>query len=196
MNRIHYENPMQEPEVVAVCANCTREDCDGVCDDYRNAARKCLGLPPLRRLNYRAKYEFDGESHTLREWSEISGIHCNVLYRRLNSGMTIGEALSRPVRVKNRAVIEHDGQAYTLAEWAEALGVSYMTLYMRLRRGMTIAQAAAQQPPRRAQTITVDGQTMTVGRWAKRMGVSRGTIYARMRRGCSPEEAVTMGRMT
>lgn len=197
--RIDYAKYIYHPDVMAVCDDCPYEDCIGICDDYRNAVRKCLGLPPLHRPNYKFKQcgatkrgvEINGETHTLKEWAKIYGIECRVLYNRLNDGMPIEEALSRPVRPMGK-IIEHDGQAHTLIEWAEMLGVSYTTLYMRLRRGMTVAQAMNQKPPRRAQTITIDGQTLTVGQWAKRMGISRGAIYYRLRRGYSPEEAVKM----
>lgn len=42
--------------------------------------------------------EFNGETHTLSEWSRITGIKSNTLKERLNRGWSIYEALTKPVR--------------------------------------------------------------------------------------------------
>ena len=42
-------------------------------------------------------YEWNGETHTLTEWSRIVGIKSGTLYNRMNKlGWTIGEALTLP----------------------------------------------------------------------------------------------------
>lgn len=46
------------------------------------------------------RYELDGESHTLREWSKISGVAVNRLYNRLRKGYTLEEAMSTTVDLR------------------------------------------------------------------------------------------------
>lgn len=40
------------------------------------------------------RYDLNGESHTLREWSKIGGVAVNRLYNRLRLGYTLEEAMS------------------------------------------------------------------------------------------------------
>ena len=42
-------------------------------------------------------YECDGESHTIREWSEISGIPGTVIRQRINNGWSVADAVHVPV---------------------------------------------------------------------------------------------------
>lgn len=169
MSRIRYECHMSVPEVVAACANCTRADCDGICNDYRNAVRRHLGLKPL------PNHEKRGE----------------------RIGISGRKKAPREPRHYNTRRIECNGESHTLGEWAEIGGMDYNTLYMRLYRGMSIEEAMG-LPVCKAEgrSITVDGVTLTVRQWAERLGLKRGTIYERIRRGYTPGQAVTMERMT
>lgn len=43
------------------------------------------------------RYEYSGESHTLREWSELRGIHLETLRGRMKNGWPLKRALEEPV---------------------------------------------------------------------------------------------------
>lgn len=166
-SRIHYECHMNEPEVVAVCAACRRDNCEGICNDYRNAVRMHLGLKPLPKKHgdYPTKL---GKPRKKRE-------KCQYI---------------------NERKIEYAGERHTLGELAEIGGMGYNTLYMRLYRGMTIDDAMTRPiVPKGRKYITANGMTLTVKEWAERLGMKPGSIHERIRRGYSPEQAVTLERM-
>lgn len=162
--KIRYQNFIDHPACAKLCLNCDKEDCDGICDAYKNKVREILGVHPLllpderpkrkpiheKRPYYAKKsYDVNGESHTLTEWSRISGIAYNTLYMRMyRYGMTLAEAMGDPLKP-----IMH-----------------------------------------RALTITVNGESHTIKEWAEKIGVKRGCIYGRIKRGYTPEQAVTMER--
>lgn len=52
----------------------------------------------LRQKKGIAKYEFDGRSLTLREWSEETGICLSSLQKRIGYGWTVERALTAPVQ--------------------------------------------------------------------------------------------------
>lgn len=95
------------------------------------------------------RYELNGESHTLREWSKISGVAVHKLYNRLRKGYTLEEAMStnvdlrlRPLENKGNAVnryakrmlrYEYQGEMYTVTELAKLTGIASNRLRQRLR---------------------------------------------------------------
>lgn len=106
-SRVHYESFVEIPELASVCLECTSEDCDGICDKYRNAYRAYIGLAPLpkrkmimsqivdgKRKNRRwICLEYEGEIHTLKEWARIKGVDYMTLYMRMKRGMSFERAI-------------------------------------------------------------------------------------------------------
>ena len=45
---------------------------------------------------------YNGQSHTVTEWAELCGISKTTLKERLNSGWTVEDALTKPVRARTR----------------------------------------------------------------------------------------------
>ena len=96
MGKVHYESHIETPELARVCLGCEREDCAGICDEYKNAYRALLGLPLLqvreppkppreKRVYVYVKdtlIEYNGEAHTLDEWAGITGIPYKIIYSR------------------------------------------------------------------------------------------------------------------
>jgi hypothetical protein len=74
--------------------------------------------------------EFNGESHTIAEWTEILGLPDNIINHRLRRGWTEERALSTPVRAL-RKVAEHGTTAMysnngcRCPECREAMRMSY-----------------------------------------------------------------------
>ena len=85
--------------------------------------------------NYRHNHviEHNGETHTLKEWSEILGISYNTLKTRLRKGCTNEELLATVCQ----RTITACGETHTLREWAEITGVSYYTIKTRVYHGKT-----------------------------------------------------------
>lgn len=81
----------------------------------------------------------NGETKTLTEWSNDTGISRDTLYHRVvNLGMTIDEAIEF-VPGKNIAMITDpiSGETHSVHEWASILGIPYNTLRFRIRSGYT-----------------------------------------------------------
>lgn len=90
--------------------------------------------------------EYNGESKTIKQWSEASGINYSTLCNRLARGLSILSALTTPVvkhniTKKSGALITFNGEAKTLKEWASFLNIAYSTLQQRLLVGWSIERA-------------------------------------------------------
>jgi hypothetical protein len=51
------------------------------------------------------RLEFHGETKTLSEWARHFNMHYKVLYCRIKSGMTIEDAISKPVQIHQRRTL-------------------------------------------------------------------------------------------
>ena len=131
------------PEMIALCTNCTREDCVEPCPERQAVLRKLRGLPveaPEKRAGtdkrgWGVRYEMDGEWLTLKAWAARYGMKYGTLYGRLyNDGLDLRSALTKPVEEHNMERwipgrrYEVDGRALTIEEWAEALGIQVQSL--------------------------------------------------------------------
>ena len=104
---IDYSNHMDNPELVALCTNCVKRDCEGICDTYRARFRRIFAgsvQPEKSRLRtrngeYGKLFEAFGERHTISDWARMKGLRYQVLYMRIHrQGMTMEQALT--LRVK------------------------------------------------------------------------------------------------
>jgi hypothetical protein len=78
-----------------------------------------------------------GETLTVAEWSERTGIKAPRLYWRLHRGLPPEEILSTDDR-RAPITLTHAGITLTLHEWASRLGVKSGTLWYRLRNGWPV----------------------------------------------------------
>ena len=77
--------------------------------------------------------EYNGEIKTIAEWADEYGVDYNLIFKRLQRGWSMEEALHKP---KRRAILYKGGdRECTLKEWATILGVSWSTLRAQLRKG-------------------------------------------------------------
>lgn len=89
-------------------------------------------------------YTHDGETLTIREWAERTGIARATLTQRLARGMPIAEAIDKDFNMQRERPYSHNGETKTLAEWARHAGIGYDTLLYRVSKlGMTIGDAIA-----------------------------------------------------
>lgn len=121
-----------------------RIDCNG---DYspENCRWVDMSVQNNNKDNIR-RYEYNGESHTITEWSDITGISFTTLYGRIvHRNWSIERALTAPVRTQhynNVNDIEYNGVTHSLREWSNILGINYSTLHWRLfEKGDSVEEA-------------------------------------------------------
>jgi hypothetical protein len=85
-------------------------------------------------------FEIDGETKALSEWAELYNQNYSTVWRRLNKGMSILEALetrsnSGRKRRKDAKLITVDGVSKTAKEWSKETGVHSYTIFSRIKSG-------------------------------------------------------------
>lgn len=80
--------------------------------------------------------EYNGEKKCISEWAEIIGVTHDTISRRLKSGLTTAEALTKEHR-PNKKYIDVDGVKMTISQAERHLGFGGGTLSYRLRHGMS-----------------------------------------------------------
>jgi len=85
--------------------------------------------------------EYNGESHTISEWSEITGISHDTLYDRIYRGnWDVDKALYTPV-VNSNKYISYNGDTFTRSTWETILGCHRAIITHRIGRGYTEEEA-------------------------------------------------------
>lgn len=62
----------------------------------KNKARSQIKAPIAK------EYSWQGQTRSFSEWARIAGMHPQTLYSRLQCGMSIGEAMTKPVQSRDR----------------------------------------------------------------------------------------------
>lgn len=95
-----------------------------------------------RRSNH--SLTFNGETHCVSEWSEITGISVTTIFSRIKSGWDVESTLTRPIPKtakgrgrsrKDNVMLTLDGITHCLSEWAEITNQPCDRLYTRRSRG-------------------------------------------------------------
>ena len=143
-------------ELIDFCMRCEMEECPGICLGYIEYAER-LGvevpraiIPPRPRINVRelrrsyttrldgknTPLRAFGETHTMKEWSDKSGMRYHTLYMRVRSGYDLETALTMPVREQHQGsaprAITALGRTMSVKQWAEETGLPYSTISTRL----------------------------------------------------------------
>lgn len=124
--------------------------------------------------------EYNGEKHTLSEWSEITGIPYCTLYRRIiKEKLDIKNSLTK--NSNSHRYITYNGETKTVSEWAEITGIHRKTITSRIDKyNMPIDKVFEKKETRHL--ITYMGETKTVYKWAETIGMNPITLYARINR--------------
>lgn len=110
-------------------------------------------------------YTFNGETLTIRQWAEKTGLSYSLVYNRISRGWPVSDAVTltkAAARERNRIrrafnapnihkappkrglapiLYEYNGESLSLSEWSRRTGIKKVTLYKRIREGWPIAQA-------------------------------------------------------
>lgn len=91
-----------------------------------------------RRNNHFITY--NGETHTIAEWSDITGIEGRKISGRLSRNWDIAKALTLKENASER-IITHNGEMHNLAGWDRLLGFPRETIAGRLANGWSEERA-------------------------------------------------------
>lgn len=85
-------------------------------------------------------YTYNGETHCLKEWSEITGINRGTLFSRIHDeGLSIGEAINKKFRSQRTNIVLYlDGKETSVMEVAAKYNINPSTIYKYLSRGRSI----------------------------------------------------------
>lgn len=87
----------------------------------------------------------NGETHTIQEWSRITGIDRRTISKRINrDGWSVADALTKPIKKRKsreELLISFNGEEHTLSEWSKILNIKRETLKSRLHNGWSIEKA-------------------------------------------------------
>ena len=100
--------------------------------------RKLLSAKAKARSDI-TRYEYNGKSHTLSEWSGITGLPLTTLLNRVRSGWSVERILT--TKYKQLGPLELDGEIKSASEWARLYGLKPDTLTARLRAGRSLRDA-------------------------------------------------------
>ena len=85
---------------------------------------------------------YNGQTKTLQEWAEITGINYNTLSNRFKAGWSADEALTKPIDTRFLAApITYNGRTMSGTAWSHLLGLSDNAVRNRLMRGWSIEDA-------------------------------------------------------
>lgn len=150
-------------------------------------------------------YTLNGNTLTLRQWAEQTGIPKITIYCRIRRGCTLERALSACPQQDDALTYCFDDETLTLRQWAEQTGIPRSAIKTRLFRGWSLERALTEPVGTRAATVyrrqsdakrySLGGTTMTVKGWAAKLGIQPSSVSLRLRR-WPLERALTIPAMT
>jgi hypothetical protein len=92
----------------------------------------------IRNRPFTRRLSFCGESKTLVEWAESTGITYEAIRQRLKAGWSAAETLTIRQGMSRSGppvLVECNGRTLSIADWSKETGVKATTIAMRLARG-------------------------------------------------------------
>lgn len=84
-----------------------------------------------------------GETKTIAEWAEITGIGYTTLRNRINSGIPVEKAMNKSRIVHRGRVLTFEGKTMSVHDWAKERGICFQVIYKRLKKGWPVWRALA-----------------------------------------------------
>lgn len=154
--------------------------------------------------------KFNGESHTIKEWSKILGILPQTLTSRLNRGWSLERAFNESVDKKDicktlspRKLITYKGKTLSINAWADRFGMDVKALIGRLERGWSVEDAFTKQlkseagkaPGNVGYVLRFKGEEHTLKEWSQITGINISTLRGRVTRGWSTDDILSIGAL-
>lgn len=122
------------------------------------------------------RYEYNGNSMTISEWSRETGLPKTTISGRIAMGWDIKDVMEKPVMQAER--FELNGESKTLAEWSEDIGIRPGSLKKRIRKwGL---EKALTTPRHQKKLVEWKGESKTLAEWSKEIGINESTLYYRI----------------
>jgi len=105
--------------------------------------------PEEQQNNTRAAHmlEFNGERLSISQWSRKLGVSRNRIRTRLQTGMSVAEALTTPKLnswsrdLKGRRDLTFKGVTKNVSDWSQTHNIPVKEIFRRLRRGWSLERA-------------------------------------------------------
>lgn len=142
----------------------------------------------VQNTNVVTRVTYQGQELTLKQLAKHTDIPYEILCTRLKEGLSVEDAMTRPIRDDVSRFVEYLGKSYTIAELAKETNLSGPMLYGRIfKQGYTVEEAVNKPPKKRkvASTLamyTYMDRTMTLKDWAAELKVPYQTLCTRLRR--------------
>lgn len=143
-----------------------------------------------------SRYEYNGETHTIKEWSEIIGISKNTLRARLYTWDSIEMALSTPLNGKHKELntLTVNGETHTFSEWSEITKIPESTLRSRWNKWKDAEKVVCTKGDGRVSLSNLyeyNGEKHTINEWSEIYGLDKHLLRNRLQR-MSIDEALTL----
>lgn len=109
------------------------EWCDRVYNNNYGTAQQRHSESKRKNPPKAIMYEYEGETHCLKEWAEIKNIGYDKVKKRWNKGIRGEELFAK--NDYSKVYYDFLGRKYTLKEWSIYIGIDYQLLYSRWKRG-------------------------------------------------------------
>ena len=145
-----------------------------------------------------------GETRTIRQWAESSGLTTNCIHQRLNRGWPPDDAVSLQanmprVRTSAERVFAWQDAEYNVAELARR--APFEISHEQMRRRLLVygwpVERAMTTPTRHCparRMVTAFGRTQHVSAWARELGVTPGSLTHALNGADCAEEAISRFR--
>lgn len=88
------------------------------------------------------KIAYNGETKTLSQWSREYNINIVTLSDRLKAGLSIDEALNKPViKSGGKLFFTINGETKLLSDWCKIYNINYQTAWEKIKKGKSIETA-------------------------------------------------------
>ena len=82
----------------------------------------------------KAPLTYKGETKTIREWAQTTGLHDYIIRARIKAGWPVERILTEDASPR---IVVCNGEAHTVAEWSLLTGISKTTIRTKLNKGVS-----------------------------------------------------------